>query len=107
MVFAEARLPSQAQTSEGRPSIVAPPAGPRVPARTRDKLAARLAEVLMSYADVRLDGARPWDVEVLDDRFFLEVLLRGSMGFGEAYMAGWWRCGDLEEFARRMLTSNL
>jgi cyclopropane-fatty-acyl-phospholipid synthase len=107
MVFAEARLPSQAPSSEGRPSIVAPPAGPRVPARTRDKLAARLAEVLMSYADVRLDGARAWDVQVLDDRFFLEVLLRGSMGFGEAYMAGWWRCGDLEEFARRMLTSNL
>ncbi|MGZ6563893.1 MAG: class I SAM-dependent methyltransferase [Solirubrobacteraceae bacterium] len=42
-----------------------------------------------------------------DDRFFPSVLRQGSLGFGEAYMAGWWDADDLEEVAFRLLQARL
>jgi hypothetical protein len=59
------------------------------PLRTR--VAALLAE-----ADVRLDGSRPWDLQVRDPRLFARVLAQGSLGLGEAYMDGDWDSDSLE-----------
>ncbi|MCA9263911.1 MAG: class I SAM-dependent methyltransferase [Planctomycetales bacterium] len=39
-------------------------------------------------------------VEVLDDRFFSEVLWGGSLGAAEAYRQGYWRCDDLVSLIR-------
>ena len=49
-------------------------------------------EELLAPADVRIDGTRPWDVRVRDERFFARVLAEGSLGLGESYMDGWWDC---------------
>jgi cyclopropane-fatty-acyl-phospholipid synthase len=71
------------------------------------RVAAALVERALAGSEIRLDGSRAWDIRVTDDRFFASVLLRGSLGVGEAYMAGWWECGDLEELARRALVAEL
>jgi cyclopropane-fatty-acyl-phospholipid synthase len=62
---------------------------------------------LFRAADISIDGDRPWDVRVNDDRFFQTVLRQGTLGFGESYMAGWWCTDDLEEVAYRLSKAHL
>jgi cyclopropane-fatty-acyl-phospholipid synthase len=45
-------------------------------------------------------------VTVLHPRFYRSVLLAGSRGLGEAYVAGWWSADDLTAVIR-LLTQNL
>lgn len=63
----------------------------------RAKAGQRLAE-----ADVRLDGQRPWDLEIHDERVFQRVFAKGTLGLGESYMEGWWDCQALDEFIYRV-----
>ena len=56
---------------------------------------------LLALADIQVGGARPWDIQVQDTRFFGRVLASGPLGFGESYMDGWWDCDDLAEFFNR------
>ncbi|EYC50934.1 cyclopropane-fatty-acyl-phospholipid synthase [Hylemonella gracilis str. Niagara R] len=42
-------------------------------------------------------------LEVLDPRFWGELAFGGSIGAGEAYMAGYWRCDDLTSLVRILL----
>jgi len=64
-------------------------------------------EALLSLADVRLDGDRPWDLHVEDERFHARVLSQGSLGLGESYMDGWWRVPSLDGMLYRMLAADL
>jgi cyclopropane-fatty-acyl-phospholipid synthase len=70
------------------------------PARTR-------AEQLAAFADVRIDGDRPWDIRVHDERLFARVMAEGTLGLGEAYMDGWWDCERLDEFICRVMRADL
>jgi cyclopropane-fatty-acyl-phospholipid synthase len=67
----------------------------------------RVVEGILARVDVRIDGARPWDIRVRDDRFYRRALLEGSLGLGESYMDGWWDCADLEELVYRFVTSGI
>jgi len=67
----------------------------------------RRIEKLLSSADVAIDGARPWDLQLRDERLFARVLIHGSLGLGESYMDGWWECGRLDEFFYRVLRAEL
>lgn len=62
---------------------------------------------LLSIADIRLDGDRPWDIQVYNDDFFRRVLSQGSIGLGESYMDGWWDAQQLDEFFSRLLGAQL
>ncbi len=62
---------------------------------------------LLSFADVRIDGDRPWDIRVYDNRFYPRVMAKGSMGFGEAYMDGWWDCERIDELVARIFKAKL
>lgn len=66
-----------------------------------------IAEELFARADVRVNGGRPWDIQVHDSRFFRRVLGGGSLAFGESYMDGWWDCAALDELVTRLLTTDL
>src|SRR5690349_16850719 len=57
---------------------------------------------ILAYADIRIDGDRPWDIRVHDPRFFRRVLLHGSLGLGESYMDGWWDVEALDDFFTRI-----
>lgn len=64
-------------------------------------------ETLLSGADVRIDGERPWDINVHDDRFYSRVLSDHSLGLGEAYMDGWWDAEAPDQFFYRVLRESL
>jgi cyclopropane-fatty-acyl-phospholipid synthase len=66
-----------------------------------------LVAAVLRTAGIHLGGDQPWDVQVTDPRFYSSVLLRGSLGFGESYMRGWWHVEDLEEVAYRLSRAGL
>ncbi|MFO0754782.1 MAG: cyclopropane fatty acyl phospholipid synthase [Thermodesulfovibrionales bacterium] len=65
-----------------------------------------LVEEILFPLDVRINGDRPWDIKVLDERLYQRVINSGSLGLGEAYMDGWWECESLDEFFSRILPSD-
>jgi cyclopropane-fatty-acyl-phospholipid synthase len=62
---------------------------------------------LLSMADVQINGSRPWDIQVHDDRLYQRVLSEGSMGLGESYMDGWWDCDQIDELVFRLVHSGV
>ena len=62
---------------------------------------------LLASADIRIDGTRPWDIQVHDRHFFDRVLASGTLGFGESYMDGWWDCDALDEMCCRAIHAGL
>jgi cyclopropane-fatty-acyl-phospholipid synthase len=64
-------------------------------------------ESLFALADVHFDGARPWDIQVHDERLFRRILAGGSLGFGEAYMDGDWDCAALDRLFDRVISAKL
>jgi cyclopropane-fatty-acyl-phospholipid synthase len=61
----------------------------------------------LAKADIRVDGDRPWDIRVHDDRLFHRVLAEGTLGLGEAYMDGWWDCDDIDALVMRATRSGI
>ncbi|SDO35845.1 cyclopropane fatty acyl phospholipid synthase [Desulforhopalus singaporensis] len=62
---------------------------------------------LLSLADVKINGDRPWDMQVHDDALYSRVIAESSLGLGEAYMDGWWDCEALDQFFFRVLNAEL
>lgn len=69
--------------------------------------ARKTVEDLFKKADINIDGDRPWDITVHNERFFNRVLADGALGLGEAYMDGWWDTAALDEFICRVLMAHL
>jgi len=78
---------------------------PRPAARDRRSSRARLTE-LLAHADIVIDGDRPWDPKVNDERFF-DIAFAGSLAIGEAYMDGLWDCDQLDELVCRFRHASL
>nr|XP_018908514.1 PREDICTED: uncharacterized protein LOC109038047 [Bemisia tabaci] len=57
---------------------------------------------MLSRAEIKINGPRPWDIRVKNTNLFHRVLNEGSLGLGESYMDGWWECEDLDEFFYRI-----
>jgi cyclopropane-fatty-acyl-phospholipid synthase len=70
--------------------------------RYRDQIRRAIAP-----ADVTLDGDRPFDPRIHDERLFRRVALHGSIGLGEAYVEGWWDCERLDELFHRLLRAGV
>ena len=64
--------------------------------------ARRIVADVLASADIRIDGERPWDLQVHDERLFQRVLAEGSIGAGESYMDGWWDAERLDEFFTKL-----
>jgi cyclopropane-fatty-acyl-phospholipid synthase len=71
-----------------------------------DKFKQRV-EQFLEGTDIQLNGPRPWDINVHDERLYARILTDGSLGFGESYMDGWWDCERLDEMLTRILRSDL
>ena len=67
----------------------------------------RKAEQLLSLAGIEVNGDRPCDLRVHDERLYARVFSHGSLGLGEAYMDGWWDADDLPGMFTRILSSHL
>ena len=62
---------------------------------------------MLESADIQIDGSRPWDITIKDDRLYDRVMRQGSLGLGEAYMDGWWEAEALDQFFARVLQARL
>jgi cyclopropane-fatty-acyl-phospholipid synthase len=62
---------------------------------------------LLREADVEIGGTRPWDMRVLDERFYARMFAGGSLAAGEAYMEGWWDVDQLDDFFARIQRARL
>lgn len=62
---------------------------------------------LLAEADVRINGDRPWDIQVHNEHFYKRALLQGSLGVGESYMDGWWDAEDLDDLLTRLYNARL
>ena len=71
-----------------------------------DKLKQKIND-LLSEADVKINGKRPWDILVHNENFYGRVLSKGVLGLGESYMDGWWDVEKLDEFFNRVLKAKL
>ncbi len=61
----------------------------------------------LAPAGIAVDGNRPGDIRVHDDRCFQRFLAHGTLGLGESYMDGWWDCKALDVFTERVLRAGL
>ena len=62
---------------------------------------------ILDRAEIKIDGSRPWDMQVQDQRFYARVLAEGSMGLGESYMDGWWDSEALDQLFYRIFRTKL
>jgi len=58
---------------------------------------------ILSEAGIEQGGSRPFDVTVHNDRLWGRVLSHGTLGFGEAYMDGWFDVPELDQFIVKLL----
>ena len=80
------------------------PQTPPTPLRTLDPMNSKeLCERVLSAADVKVNGDRPWDIRVHNGDFYDRVLGQGTLGLGESYMDAWWDCDALDEMMARSL----
>ncbi|HVI60000.1 MAG TPA: cyclopropane fatty acyl phospholipid synthase [Luteimonas sp.] len=68
----------------------------------RDRVQSLLAE-----ADIRIDGDRPWDLRLHDQRLPARLLAGGSLAFGESYMDGWWDAESLDGLLFHLLSAHV
>ena len=61
----------------------------------------------LSGSGIQLDGAEPWDPQILEPKALVRVLVRGTLGGGEAYADGEWECDSLDELVFRLLKSDI
>jgi len=64
-------------------------------------------EALLSNADIRVNGDRPWDLQLHNSDLFGRIIGQGSLGLGESYMEGWWDCDQLDNFFYKLLDARL
>lgn len=51
---------------------------------------------------ITMNGTNPWDIQVHNEKLYDRILSAGSIGFGEAYMEGWWDCESIDEMVYRI-----
>ena len=64
-------------------------------------------ERALATVGITINGPEPWDIQVHDDRLYARIFSEGRLGFGEAYMDGWWDARQLDETMARILGAEL
>jgi len=57
---------------------------------------------LLIQAGIKINGKRPWDIQVTNPNFYPRVLAGGNLAIGEAYMDGWWECAALDQLVDKV-----
>jgi len=65
------------------------------------------SQQILAQADICINGDRPWDIAVHDERFYRRVLSQGSLGLGESYMDSWWDVERLDQFFTKVMRMRL
>ncbi len=67
----------------------------------------QVVKEVLAFADVQINGNRPWDMIVHNQALYNRVLKDQSLGLGESYVQGWWDCPSLDEMMFRILRAGL
>lgn len=67
----------------------------------------QLIDPLLEEADVRINGTRPWDIQIHNPQMLRRVLNNGGLGLGEAYVDGDWDAVSLDSFFDHILGARL
>ncbi len=67
----------------------------------------KLAEDILSLAEVKINGNNPWDIQVHNKEFYRRVITEGELGLGESYMDGWWDAEKVDELIYKILRTKL
>ncbi|KJF83138.1 cyclopropane fatty acyl phospholipid synthase [Photobacterium angustum] len=62
---------------------------------------------LLNQADIKINGDRPWDIIVNDDKLFDNILSQGTIAFGEGYMDHLWDCQRIDILVSKLLRANI
>lgn len=66
-----------------------------------------IAEDILSYAGIKINGSNRWDITVHNDEFYKRVITQGELGLGESYMDNWWDAEEVDTFIYKVLTAKL
>ncbi|MDP4267677.1 MAG: cyclopropane fatty acyl phospholipid synthase [Bacteroidota bacterium] len=67
----------------------------------------KIAEEILEYADIKINGGNSWDIQVYNEDFYHRAITEGELGIGESYMEGWWDVNNVDEFIFRILRAHL
>lgn len=67
----------------------------------------KLAEEILSLAGVKINGDKPWDIQVHNKDFYKRVITEVELGMGESYMNGWWEVEKLDEMIYKIIRADL
>lgn len=56
---------------------------------------------------ITINGSKPYDLKVNNDKFYWRLLRDGSVAFGETYMEWWWDSEDITELIVKSLNADL
>lgn len=73
----------------------------------RSNKAKEIIENLRAKGGIQINGKNPWDIQVHEEKLFRRMLAEGPLGFGEAYMDGWWDVEQLDDFFYKLYQFNL
>jgi cyclopropane-fatty-acyl-phospholipid synthase len=57
---------------------------------------------MFAAGGITVNGDKPWDMQVHNEKLYDRILSGGSIGFGESYMDGWWDCDNLDDLFFRI-----
>ena len=80
---------------------------PQVMTSPKKANAKSVLEHILEPLDIRINGSRPWDIQVHHPDFYDRVLAQSSLGLGESYMDGWWDCAAIDQFFDRILRARV
>ncbi len=66
-----------------------------------------LVKNLLAQAGITIDGDKPFDIAVHNEKVYPRVIGQGSLGLGESYMDGWWDCPALDQFFFKIFSADL
>lgn len=69
--------------------------------------AVRIVTELLKQADVIINGPRPWDIQVKNERAFGRAIYGGIIGIGDSFVDGDWDCPAVDELVTRVYRAGL
>lgn len=67
----------------------------------------RALEALLAEADVKINGSRPWDMQVRNPHFLKSLIAGGSLALGEGYMQHFWDVESIDQFFYHLISAKL
>ncbi len=57
---------------------------------------------ILARADIQINGYRPFDIQVKNEKIFKRLIRYGKIALGESYMDGWWECPEIDQLVKRL-----